>query len=242
MSSELEIDQLRYRVRSLEAQLAVSQAELEEKRRGFVGLAIALKRQNGVNIPPVSVPPIPGMEKDKQVEEMNDLMTRDDQAWERLRMEYFKVVDELGRSRASLAFAEDSLNKERQRRLHEIEHMRTLLAEKEKELSNYKAVSESNMKKSVELEDKLAKLRSIPTTSGVSSAPSTTRSNSPPPPPAHIFSRNYFSATPTQNNTMASISLSMPPQYSTNVPMFSSPVLVSRQVLPSQHIYRRGSS
>ena len=239
MSNELlEVEQLRFRVKSLEAQLCVFQNELDEKRRDYVSMAVALKRQNGRV--PASVPMIPGLDRNDQ-DPLNDLSVRDERSWERLRLEFFRVCDEL--VRVSIVNAEESLQKERERRLRDIEYMRNLLMEKEKELGNYKAVSESQLKKSVELEDKLAKLRTMPSTSCISSAPSTARSTSPSPPSAQVFSRNYFPVTQSQNSTMTSMSLAMPPQqYTTNVPMFSSPVLVSRQVLPNQSIYRRGSS
>ena len=165
---------------------------------------------------------------------VSDIVSRDDKCWERFRIEFFRMSDELARSRQSLAMADETLRQEREKRLRDIQFMKSLLAEKDKEICNYKHASEAQLKRSVDLEDKLAKLKSVPST-----APSTARSMSPPP-PAQLFSRNYFASSPPQSTAMTSFSLAPPSQY---VPqMFASPVLVSRQIPPSGHVYRRGSS
>jgi hypothetical protein len=228
----LEIDQLRFRVKSLESQLAMVQSELDEKRMNCVGLTSALKRQNGpreMHKIPATVPSISGLEPSEDF--ISDM--HDDCAWEKLRLEFFRMADEVARSRQSLAQADESLKQEREKRFRDIQYMKQVLAEKDREINNYKNASDSQLKRTVELEDKLAKLKSVPST-----APSTARSTSPPP--AQIFSRNYFASSPPQTSAMTSFSLAPPSQYVTN--MYASPVLVSRQIAPSSHVYRRSSS
>ena len=232
MAQELEIDQLRFRVKSLESQLRITQSELEEKSKHCVALTAALKRQHGpreANKIPSVVPEIGGLDTSDSY--LNDLVSRDDQTWERFRIEYFKMADDLARSRQSLAMADETLKQEREKRLRDIQYMKSLLMEKDRELSNYKNASESHLKRTVELEDKLARLKSVPST-----APSTARSISPPP--AQMFSRNFFASSPPHQ--MTSFSLAPPSQY---VPqMYASPVLNSRHIAPAGHVYRRGSS
>jgi hypothetical protein len=235
MSSDLELEQIRFRVKSLEAQLLTAESELDRKRIECVSLTVAIKRQNGPNAPPASVPSIQGLEA--SYDTVNDLCDRDSRAWERVRGEFFRVVDERDRLKAALALSEESLREERERRFRDIERLKQLLFEKENEIKNYKEASDLHLKKSIELEDKLAKARSYPST-----ACSTARSTSPPPPSAQVFSRNYFSASPP---SAAMTSYSLPgssPYGGATQSIYASPVLLARQIVPSSHIYRRGSS
>jgi hypothetical protein len=233
MSKDLEIDQLRFRVKTLESQLSQTQVELEEKRRICVNLAVELKRQMGQenkqsnSRTTTSIPSIKGMDL------ADNAAVPDDLGWDRLRADFLSVMDELSRTRASLKQSDETLREERERRSRDAENMRRSLREKENEIANLKMSFDSQLKRSVELEDRLAKSRPPP------QAPvqqlNTARSQSPD---MNYFSRNYF-PTPTMG-TSASLG---PP----TIPTYASPVLMSRQILqssPSQsyHVYRRGSN
>ena len=247
MSEELEIEELRFRVKSLETQLALTQRELDAKRKACVVLTRELGRQNVRATPPsASVPPISSLPSGRDT--IDDTLM-DGSSWERLRVDFLGTLDELERVRAALKASDDALRGERERRLRDVEKMHQRISEKENEMMNYRTSFDAQMKRSVELEDRLAKSKPAPVhrSSVISSTSSSTvpsRSFSPPPMgEPHMFSRNYFHHQPQLSNMSLMSGHSFSPVQSSGIPMFS-PVLVSRQILPqpnSQNMIRRGS-
>ena len=249
MSEGLEVEELRFKVRALETELNLTQQELDQKRKMCVNLATQLKREIGresVRIAPHSVPPISGLASGS--DPIDDTL-RGETAWEQLRVSFLSVLDELERTRVALRMSDEALKAERERRLKDIEKMHKKISDKENEITNYKTSFDAQLKRSVDLEDKLAQAKPVPIhrSSLISSGSSSTlpsRSFSPPPSAdLHMFSRNYLQHQPQLSSMALVPSHSFSPVQTSGVPLFS-PVLVSRQILPqptSHHLLRRGS-
>ena len=243
MSKDLEIEQLRFRVRSLESQLAITESDLDEKRRLCVSLSAALKQHAGqentvrnCDTKSSSVPCI-GIG-----DPIDDTEPADTILWEKLRTEFLSALDEVNRLKDTLKSSDDCLRTERERRIRDLERMKLALREKENEISNLRNTSEAQMKRSVELEDKLAKIKPFMQPVSQAASPpghiiSCQRSQSPD---INYFSRNYYPGQPAH---VSGTSVALPLSHAT----FSSPVLISRQIVaqpvaPPYHVYRRGSN
>lgn len=251
MSEELQFESLRFTVKKLEAELAVTKSELEEQRKKSVNLAVALRREvaksqpfaQTTRKPSNSIVPSIASIKDEarsspaSSDVFDDTLTRDESLWKQLRLEYLSLLDELSRTRASLSSADAALRQERERRLHDIETLRLEILQKENEILNFKTSFDALMKRSVELEDALANAKSVPahrgsvsTTTSVESA----RSSSPPPQMSlqpDIFSRNFSQPT-TSFVSMTRVPHQIGSPMQSSMPLYS-PVMMSRQVLPS---------
>ena len=260
-SVELELESLRFSLKRIESELAITKTELESQRRASVRFAFALKREvsktqssalASARSPP-NVPSLPGIKDENRSQASNDqiddTLTRDDLLWHKLRVEYLSLLDELTRTKSCLTESDSALRQERERRLGDIENLKLQLTQKDNEILNFKTSFDALMKRSVELEDCLAKAKesSLHRGSVCTTAAESTRSSSPPPQftNADVFSRN-FSQPNTHFATMNRLPLQMGSHGSsplqTSIPMYS-PVMMSRQVLPSpiqpQQVVRR---
>lgn len=242
MSKDLEIEQLRFRVRSLESQLAITTADLDGKRRLCVSLSAALKQHIGQeNIVRNYEPKLNSVPRIGSDDPIDDTELSDVVLWEQLRTEFLSTLDEVNRLKATLKSSDDNLRAERERRIKDIERIKLVLKDKDYEIANLRNSHENQLKRAVELEDKLAKIKPFIQPASQfnqsSHVATTQRSQSPD---INYFSRNYF---PGQAHQMSGTSVALPLSQAT----FSSPVLASRQILAPAtsslyQVYRRGSN
>ena len=245
---ELEIESLRFSLKRLETELALTKAELESQRKSNVTLTVALRREVNKSQPfqkggSGSAPAIPRIkdEANSASDPIDDTLTRDDALWNKLRIEYLGLADENDRIKDSVRSAEYALRRERERRLNEIESMKLVIAQKDNEILNFKTSFDALMKRSVELEDSIAKAKLVPPAhigSASTTSAESARSSSPPPQinlQSNIFSRNYAQSSTnfvTMSRVPHHIGSQGPSPIQSSIPMYS-PVMMSRQVLPS---------
>lgn len=246
---ELEIESLRFSLKRLEAELALTKAELESQRKSNVTLTVALRREVNKSQPfqkgggSSSVPAIPRIKDETSSvgDPIDDTLTRDAALWNKLRIEYLSLCDENENLKDSMRSAESTLRRERERRLKEIESMKLVIAQKDNEILNFKTSFDALMKRSVELEDSIAKAKLAPpahTGSASTTSAESARSSSPPPQinlQSNIFSRNYAQSSAnfvTMSRVPHHIGSQGPSPIQSSIPMYS-PVMMSRQILPS---------
>jgi hypothetical protein len=216
-AASLEVEVLRYRVKELESLVSLSRKEIESKSKLCVNLEAALQREvkRKVGIPSrssvVSVPPLSGVISDLSpgrplTDPFDDTLERDGQMWERLRLDFLNLLDQLERTKIIQRETEESLKTERQRRLQDVEKLKRVIQERDQEIYNYKTTVETQLRRSVETEDQILKPKPV----------RINRTFSPPIPETvnPSYTRSYISLPPP----------SLVPVYS--------PVLMSRQILP----------